>query len=541
VIAATLPNVIGTARSATAAFAADELAVTFGVLFAVIWGLSALYAAFTVPHGQRARFFGYFVPSAAGGIAVAFAADAISFYLCFALMALPSWGMVAHARTSDATRAGRIYLAGTVLGEALLLAALMVLVAEAGSTQLAALRLALAAGEHAGLAFGLIAAAFALKLGAFGASGLLPLTYAHTPTGAAAALAGASVKVGVLGLLRLLPLGEVAPAPWGDVLIALGLASAFGAAALGVLTTTPKAVLGYSSASQMGLVLIGVGVGLAAPSAGPYAIAAAVAYSLHHGLAKAALFFGEDVARQAHGRARSAALVALALPALALAGAPLTSGFVAKYALKSAVHEATGALPHLAEILLPWAAVGTALLMLRFLALLRAGTPELRLAEEPASELRASVASWAVWSAALALVASVAWVWPADWARSAAHSALDPASVWAAVWPLAAAVLAAAAAGYVARDMPRLRTGVVAPGDVWLGIDRGLRRVVAPPSGEAPLEQEPPERQSPGASPTGSERRVVDALYAVEFAWTSWAVAAGVFLVVAVVLVALAA
>lgn len=510
------------------AFLADDLAVTFGVLFSAIWGISALYALVTVPSDERGRLFAYFVPAAVGGIGVAFAADAVSFYLCFALMALPSWGLVTHPRTAEAHRAGTAYLGVTVLGEALLLAALMLLAAEAKSIHLAELRGALAAAEHAGVAFALVVAAFGLKLGAIGASGALPLTYGTAPAGAASALAGATVKVGVLGLLRLLPLGEVVPDGWGAAVIVLGLLTAFGAAALGVLTATPKAVLGYSSASQMGLVLIGIGAGMADPAAGSWAIAAAVAYSVHHGLAKATLFLGEDVVRHATGRSRRIALAALALPALALVGAPLTSGFVAKYALKHAVHDAAGALPHLAGTLLSWAAVGTALLMIRFFVLLMA-EPIGQGARTVGGAAAPRRAPGVLWAFMLALVAGATWLWPAGWAADAAHSALDPSSLFAATWPGLVALAAALLARQLARGAARLREGVVPPGDLVAGATRVVSAWLAP----VPA----PETASVRTRAAGLPRMLLEA----EGFWTVWAFAAGVFVVVAVVLVLVAA
>jgi len=72
-------------------FVLDETGTPFFVLFTFVWIISGVYAWFTVPAGDRARLFAYYIPAAAGGIAVAAATDAISFYLCFALMAIPIW------------------------------------------------------------------------------------------------------------------------------------------------------------------------------------------------------------------------------------------------------------------------------------------------------------------------------------------------------------------------------------------------------------------------------------------------------------------
>lgn len=437
-------------------FGLDETAVPFLLLFAFVWVLSGAYAWVTLPRGERARLFAWYVAAGVGGVAVALARDAVAFYGCFALMALPSWGLVTHDRTDASRRAGVVYLALTVLGEALLLGGMMLLAARAGSLDLAALRAA-AASEP--LALGMVVGSIGLKIGALPASGVLPLMYVHAPAGAASALAGASVKVGALAMLRLLPFGADL-AHWQTALVVLGLATAFGAAILGVLTTSTRAVLGYSSASQMGLITIAAGMGMGSPGAATLASGAVVAYSIHHGLAKSALVLGDDVVSRLNGRARTAALAALALPALALVGAPLTSGFVAKYALKDAVHAVAGPLGHTIEALLPWAAVGTAALMLRFFALIRA-----RGAGHAAATRSGVRPAVALWSVLLVAVALASWLWPTGWADHAMEGAFDPASLWPAVWPALLALVVGMTAGRAIRS-ERLRRGVVAPGDL---------------------------------------------------------------------------
>lgn len=496
-------------------FALDEVGLSFLVLFAFLWTLSGAYAWVSVPVAERGRFFAWYAPSAVGGIAVALTADAVSFYLCFALMALPSWGLVTHARTAESRRAGAIYLTLTVLGEALLLGGMMLLAARAGSLELGALRDAAAASP---LALGMVVGAIALKIGSLPASGVLPLTYVHAPAGAASALAGASVKVGALAMLRLLPFGS-GLAEWQTALVVLGVATAFGAAILGVLTTSPRAVLGYSSASQMGLVTIAAGVGLGSPEAAALATGAIVGYSLHHGLAKSALVLGDDVVGRLAGRGRTLALAVLVLPALALVGAPLTSGFVAKYALKDAVHAMAGPLGHTVEALLPWMAVATAALMLRFLSLVRGRETD---------SARADRGTGALWAMLLVAVALACWLWPAEWARHAIESAFKPASMWAAVWP---ALVAGAGALAVVRAVRSqgLRRGIVPPGDLLT-------------FGASLAAQAPHPRERSATRGDGPFRRFADALTNAalygEARLIAWSVA-GIVFVALVIVVAL--
>ncbi|MGI8650893.1 MAG: proton-conducting transporter membrane subunit, partial [Rubrobacter sp.] len=138
----------------------------------------------------------------------------------------------------------------------------------------------------------------------------------------------------------------------------------------GLPQSEPKSILAYSSISQMGLMTIALGVGLAFPEAWPAALLAILVYATHHALAKGALFLGVGVSDDAASRGRLARLFALAglgLAALVVAGAPLTSGAFAKEFLKEASYSAAAPWNTLLEPLIQLGAVGTTLLMMRFL------------------------------------------------------------------------------------------------------------------------------------------------------------------------------
>ncbi|MEX2162829.1 MAG: proton-conducting transporter membrane subunit [Sulfuricaulis sp.] len=141
---------------------------------------------------------------------------------------------------------------------------------------------------------------FGVKTGVLGLHVALPLAYGVTPAPGAAALASAMIKAGLLGWLRFLPLGFPVP-EWSAIFIALGLAAALYGVVIGLVQREPKVILAYSSISQMGLITVGVGLGLAAPAAAVPALFALTLYALHHALVKGALFLGEGLHRAAAG------------------------------------------------------------------------------------------------------------------------------------------------------------------------------------------------------------------------------------------------
>jgi formate hydrogenlyase subunit 3/multisubunit Na+/H+ antiporter MnhD subunit len=298
-----------------------------------------------------------------GSLGVFVADDLLSFYLVYALVSIPAYGMFAFDPSFATQRAGRVYMAFAILGEAFLLFGFGMLAAAEphGSVRIPDVVAALPGSPWRDAALALLIVGFGAKMGLVPLNGWMPLSYAATPIPAAAVLSGAGVKAGVIGLIRFLPLG--APlAGWGEALVVIGFATAFYGVAIGVTQQNPKAILAYSSVSQMGVIAAALGLALAAGN--PDAPSIVAFYAANHVLVKGALFLavGAFVAR---GSGRTAWTVLAIALALSLAGLPFTGGALAKAASKPLF--AGGLTASLA-----WASsAGSALLMLHFSARLR--------------------------------------------------------------------------------------------------------------------------------------------------------------------------
>jgi hydrogenase-4 component B len=425
----------------------DATGRTFLLFTAILWLVAGLAArAYHANDGRQRSLWTCWLLALAGNVWLVLARDAAGFYAGFALMTFAGYGLVVHAQSDAAWRAGRAYIVLAVLGEAALLAGMLLLLAGGASS---ALPLALPVNDTAALA--LLFAGFGVKAGIAGLHFWLPLAHPVAPTPASAVLSGAMIKAGVLGWMRFLPLGEAALPVFGAVVIGLGLVAMFGAVVIGLAQRAPKTVLAYSSISQVGFLTVGVGAGLAVPSAWPALAVAVAGYALHHALAKGALFLGAaTVPADAAGRRRHRLL--LCVPALALAGAPLTSGLLAKYALKSALPPLPGAWPWLLDWLLPLAAAGTALLMARFLWTLAQDAPDAR------DGLAAP------WLASVALSAAAPWLGQ----RELVAALLEPTAAMLALAPLLPAV---AFAAWVMPRWQRRAEPAIPAGDllVWIG------------------------------------------------------------------------
>lgn len=321
---------------------------------ALLWGAAALHGRSEIADAPDSRRYkACFGLAMAGQFAVLLARDMPSFYAGFAALGFAAYGLVAHKGTAEALRAGRVYIVFVVLGELALFAAFVLI---------AAGQPGLAPPVETGrappvLAWWLLLFGFGVKAGLVPLHMWLPLAHPVAPVPASAALSGATLKAGLIGLLVYAPATLAAPPLYGEAMVGLGLTGAFGAALLGATQPNPKVVLAYSSVSQMGLALAVLGAaaaGLATPEA---ARAAVLLFAVHHALAKGALFLGVSP-----GLPRVLSLAVLGYAALSLTGAPFTPG----YAVKTA---AAAAAPALAQVM-ALAAWGTAALMARMLWLL---------------------------------------------------------------------------------------------------------------------------------------------------------------------------
>jgi formate hydrogenlyase subunit 3/multisubunit Na+/H+ antiporter MnhD subunit len=333
----------------------DELARPLLLLIGVAWSAAAWYAADRME--QRFRVFALYWLATLTGLQVAvLAGELATFYTGYVVMTFAAYGLVVHERSAAAMEAARVYMVMALFGEALLLTGVLFLGSKLGNVELASLPAALQ-GSDATWPAALLLGGLAVKMGLVPLHLWLPVAHPVAPVAASAILSGVLVKAGLLGALRLVPSAAFEAGTGPALLLAAGLFTAFYGVAVGLTQKKLKTVLAYSTVSQMGLLATSLAVTLApGHERGAPLVALLV---LHHGLNKAALFLAAGCEA---GATRWRRLL-LALPAASLVGLPLTSGELAKTALKGTL--ADSALGAATPIVLGLASVATALLMLR--------------------------------------------------------------------------------------------------------------------------------------------------------------------------------
>lgn len=415
-------------------WAMDELRRLFLLLTAVLWTVAGIYAAGYLGAHHLQRFCVFWGLTLAGNIGLTVAVDAGSFYSFFALMTFAGYGLVVHEGTAEASYAGRVYLVMAVLGEMAILAGLLLASAAADSQMLSDLPAAIAESPRRDLMMALLVAGFGVKAGLPLLHFWLPLAHPVAPTPASAVLSGAMIKAGLLGWLVTLPFGDIALPGWGIMMLGAGAVGSIGAAVLGVCQQRPKAVLAYSSISQMGLMVLMVGAAMADPERAPVLFSVIALYALHHGLAKGSLFLSAGMSLPAGRIRRAAVWLLIALPGLSLAGLPFTSGALAKLAMKEGLAEdkLDFALAGYLSPLMTAGAVATLLLVLRYFWTL-SGT--LQTGRNPPMLA-------AGWMMAVGVSLGAFWWMPWEVEGLVKHPLWLPApyQLWALIWPMLLAV-----------------------------------------------------------------------------------------------------
>ncbi|SCL16093.1 multicomponent Na+:H+ antiporter subunit A [Micromonospora nigra] len=334
----------------SAALRMDALSMVFALLAlgvgAFIMAYCPRYLSADVRHGGLYATMTLFATSMLG---VVLANELVVLLVFWETTSILSFVLIGLGGRPDATGPAVRALLVTVAGGLALLAGVVVLTVHLGTSDLDAIL-----ADPQRLTGGPALAAGALiVVAAFTKSAQVPFHFwlpgamvAITPV-SAYLHAATMVKAGIYLLMRFSAMfgGRW---PWDVTLIVVGLLTAVVGALIALRQYDLKALLAYSTISQLGLLVGVVGVGT------PASDAAAILYTVAHALFKATLFMlvgiidrqagSRDLRRLSGLRQVMPVTVGLtALAAMSMAGLPPTIGFVGKEAIFESLSGAQGA------------------------------------------------------------------------------------------------------------------------------------------------------------------------------------------------------
>lgn len=342
-------------------FTLDGFRALYGTIAAFMWFMTTLFSKEYFGHYRnRNRYYLFLLLTLGATEGVFFSADFFTTFVFFEMMSFTSYVWVVHDEKPESLRAGATYLAVAVMGGLVMLMGIFLLYDMTGTLNFAELSgcydhyvLTTSSGipEKKIWAAGLcLLFGFGAKAGAFPLHIWLPKAHPVAPAPASALLSGILTKAGMYGILILTAYIFFQNAAWGGMILILGVFTMVIGALLALFSVDLKRTLACSSVSQIGFILVGVGMADLLGKENAIALRGSLLHMVNHSLIKLVLFMAAGVVFmnvhkldlnevRGFGRKKPLLNVIFLIGALGIGGIPLFNGYVSKTLLHESIVE----------------------------------------------------------------------------------------------------------------------------------------------------------------------------------------------------------
>ena len=348
-----LPDVCGWGLS----FTLDGFRMIYGCVASFMWMMAAILSReYLTRHKNRNRYYLFLLWTLGATMGVFLSANLYTTFIFFEIMSFTSYVWVAQEENGPALRAADTYLAVAVFGGLLMLMVILLLDRTLGILLIEELPRVASDYENKGLLYvagGCMLVGFGAKAGAFPLHIWLPKAHPVAPAPASALLSGILTKTGIYGVLILSCNIFLHDAAWGTLILVLGVITMFGGALLAVFSVDLKRTLACSSMSQIGFILVGIGMQGLLGEENALAVHGTMLHMVNHSLIKLVLFLAAGVIyMNAHaldlneirgfGRRKPLLAAIFLVGALTIGGIPLFGGYISKTLLHESILEYGG-------------------------------------------------------------------------------------------------------------------------------------------------------------------------------------------------------
>jgi NADH-quinone oxidoreductase subunit M len=266
--------------------------------------------------------------------------DLLLFFLFWEIEVIPMYFLISIWGTGRKEYSAIKYVIYTLFGSAFMLAGILSLYFATGSLSMVdiargGMAMVQSVMPVAGI-FWLLLIGFAVKLPVFPLHTWLPDAHTDAPTAVSVVLAGALLKMGGYGMIRVVSFFPQVAQQFAIILIVLAVVNVLYGAAITMRQTDLKRLIAYSSVSHMGYVLLGIF------ALGQVSLVGATMQMFSHGIITGLLFAmaglvmhnsKERDLRKLGGLARQMPVIAVVFSVAGVAslGLPTTSGFAAEF------------------------------------------------------------------------------------------------------------------------------------------------------------------------------------------------------------------
>lgn len=331
-------------------FQFDTLSLIFVALILLGVLPNLFYSFGYLPHIERKvhyklHYFAFIISM----LGVVVAGNALVFLFFWELMSLTSWQLIlTESKDKETIKAARFYFLMTHFGFLFLLLFFLIVTDGNFDANFANMKSIAAAFEYPTLLFFMLIFGFLSKAGAVPFHVWLPYAHPAAPSPVSAMMSGVMLKVAIYGFARFL--FDVLPQwqlEWGIVVLVIGSISSIVGVLYALSEHDIKALLANHSIENIGIILIGFGMGMIFDSLGletlsTFAFIAALFHVFNHMSFKSLLFMGAgSVLHQTHTKniekygalIKSMPITAITflLASISISALPPSNGFLSEW------------------------------------------------------------------------------------------------------------------------------------------------------------------------------------------------------------------
>ncbi len=336
----------------------------FRLLFAIIatymWFMTTLFSKEYMSHaGKKGRYYFFLAITYVATTALFLSGDLYTTFIFFEIMSVASYVCVIHDENELTLRAGGVYLAVAVIGGLVSLMGIFLLHHMFGTLTFEELKPLCEALLKSGdadairtlfIAGGCILFGYGAKAGMFPLHIWLPMAHPVAPAPASALLSGIITKTGIFGLLVLSVYVFPGNGQWGFIIVMLGVVTMLLGGILAIFSVDIKRTLACSSMSQLGMIIVGIGMMDLLGEENTLAARGTVMHMVNHACLKLVLFMAAGVIVmnlhklnlneiRGYGRKKPFLKLVFLSGSLGIAGIPFFNGYISKTLLHESIVE----------------------------------------------------------------------------------------------------------------------------------------------------------------------------------------------------------
>ncbi|MGH4049943.1 MAG: complex I subunit 5 family protein [Clostridium sp.] len=331
----------------------DIFRYVFVWLTAMIWLLTTIYSSqYLVNHKNRNRFYLFFMLTLSSTMGIFISENFLNLFTFFEIMSFTSYALIINDEDDYSHDAGNTYIIMAVTGGLILLMGLFLLYNSTQTLDISQLKASVSTiGDIKYLIVALIIIGFGVKAGMVPLHIWLPKAYTAAPTPATIILSAVLAKTGIFGIILTIEIVMSGDFIISIIILVLGFLNMFIGGFLAMTQRNLKRILAYSSMSQIGYILVGIGLIGILKEHRTIAIYGTLYHVINHGIFKALLFMGTGTIYWVvnefsinkiggFGIKKYILKIVFFIGALSIVGMPGFNGFASKTMLHEALIEA---------------------------------------------------------------------------------------------------------------------------------------------------------------------------------------------------------